>query len=191
MLWLLAVISIGIVAWMWAVRRALWPLRRPDGPPWLPVELREGELVWSEKQFRCERPVPVVARVDRVYRRPDGVLVPMEFKRRPVARTYLADIVELSVQRYVLRQAAFEVSLRAYVAVVLAADGRIIALPVNLEDSAAIEQRIARLLALRSRAVEPEGPIHPAVCLRCGHRTVCKRYVGGMAAAADGHLETT
>jgi hypothetical protein len=117
----------------------------------------------------------MTVRIDRAYRSRDQKLTLVEFKLRSAVRTQLSDVVELSVQRYVMNKAGHQVRRRAYV-VVLLADGRCSrALPVELEDGQEVERRAARLLALRQRRVLPAGTTHPAVCRSCGHRDVCTK----------------
>jgi CRISPR-associated exonuclease Cas4 len=140
---------------------------------WLPAELRDAELLWSEKAFRSGGPVPIAVRIDRAYRSALGDLVLIEFKRRARRRVHLSDVVELSAQRYALQHVGHVVSRRAYVVVVLpdGAFGR--ALPVDLEDAAETELRVARLVALIERRRSARGASHPAVCASCGHRGSC------------------
>jgi hypothetical protein len=121
---------------------------------WLPTELHQARLVWSEKAFRCQQPLPIAVRIDRVYKSPDGELVLIEFKRRALRRLHLCDVVELSVQRYVLQQGG-HVSRRAYVVVVLSDGTCSRALPVELEDAQQVERCASRLVALRERRASP------------------------------------
>src|SRR3954447_5802954 len=144
MVWLL--VGLGVLA-----AAALWGLRRtthlPTGPRgdsvWLPDELRGADLVWSEKSFRFLGAISVAVRIDRAYRGRDDRLTLVEFKRRQAPRTYLSDVVELSVQGYVLKKAGLEINERAYVAVVLPDGGPAHALPVGLENAQSVERRAA------------------------------------------------
>lgn len=139
---------------------------------WLPTELHQARLVWSEKAFRCERPVPMAMRIDRAYMSPSGELVLIEFKRRALRRVHLRDIVELSVQCHVLQQAGHVVSERAYVVVILPDGACNCALPVDLEDANQVQVRAARLVALQGGLASPRGPVSTVVCADCGHRDV-------------------
>lgn len=172
--WLAVAVTVCVLSCLWVSIAALRRSRHDSAQSWLPPELLEAELVWSEREFRCEHPFAMVARVDRVYRRPDGVLVLVEFKRRAVARVYRSDIVQLSAQRYVLQRAASNVSACGYIGVAHP-DGRIQMLAVRLEGAAKVEQRLARMTGLRTQGMEPSGAIHPAICHGCLHRDVCKR----------------
>jgi len=174
--YLLAALAVVAGAVLWLLRSARHSLggHRSD-LEWLPADLLDATLVWSEKAFRCRWPTRMAVRIDRAYRSADNELVLIEFKRRAVRRVHLSDRVELSVQRYVLQQAGHVVGRRAYV-VVIVPDGRCSrALPVELEDAQQVQSRVARLVALRERRASPRGPMHPAVCAGCGHRDVCPR----------------
>jgi hypothetical protein len=72
---------------------------------WLPPELHGAKLAYSEpRPMRILRPVPVVAKVDRAYRHPEGDLSVVEFKTRPRHVVYPSDVLELSQQRLVLER---------------------------------------------------------------------------------------
>jgi len=162
----------GTAAWL-LCKAWRWRRRHRSDLDWLPTELHDAKLLWSEKVFRCHEPLNMAARIDRAYRAPDGGLFLIEFKRRVQRRVRFSDVVELSVQRYVLQQAGHVVSPRAYVVVVLPEGTRTRAVPVELEDAQQVERRAGRLVALREARTTPNGPVHPAACASCGHRSVC------------------
>jgi hypothetical protein len=76
---------------------------------WRPRELARAKLVYLEQLFRTSTPASFVAKVDQVYRRPNGRLILVELKTRSRHRTYLSDIIELSVQKVALEGATGEV----------------------------------------------------------------------------------
>lgn len=85
---------------------------------WLPRELLVAELVYAEQLFRATGPVALVARVDRVYRQPNGVMTLSELKTRHANRIYFSDVIELSAQRMALAaHTRLPVARRAYVLV--------------------------------------------------------------------------
>lgn len=151
------------------------PSRHRGDLDWLPTELHDAKLVWSEKTFRSDEALRVAVRIDRAYRKPDGELFLIEFKRRAQRRIQLADVVELSVQRYVLRLAGHVVNRRACVVIILPDGTRSRAMSVDLEDTQQVERRAARVVGLLERRLSPSGPMHPAVCSSCGHRSACPR----------------
>ena len=87
-------VAIGFVGWVIAGRRAAAAERRQR-----PVRLRDAELVFVERQFRSSGRWPVVARVDRVYRKPSGILVLVELKTRASPVVTRSDVIQLSAQR--------------------------------------------------------------------------------------------
>lgn len=165
------VASATVLALPWAVRFR----RSRDGrnAQWLPADLRAARLAYSERMFRCTTPVPIVARIDRAYRASDSELILVEFKCRAEHRIHDADVVEMSVQRYVLERAGHFVSRRGYVVIARPDGGGCRALPVELEDSQSVERRAIRLQALRQVTVAPNGSPHPVVCRGCGHAEAC------------------
>jgi CRISPR-associated exonuclease Cas4 len=176
MVYLLVALAVVAGAALWSLRRAAYSASRHRGDSeWLPDELRDADLLWSEKAFRCLGPVPMAVRIDRAYRARNEQLTLIEFKRRAVRRTYLCDVVELSVQRYVLQEAGHAVDRRAYVVVVTPDGGRARALPVELEEAQQVERRAARFVALVKGNTPPNGPMHPALCRGCGHQDICPR----------------
>jgi hypothetical protein len=64
-----------------------------------PEELSDAKLVHTETLFRVSKPVGLVARLDRAYQMPSGLVVLVEFKSRWINRPLLSDVIQLSVQR--------------------------------------------------------------------------------------------
>ena len=119
--------------------------------------------------------MPIAVRIDRAYRSPREGLVLIEFKHREKRRAYLADVVELSAQRYVLQLAGHVVSRRGFVVVILPDGTRTQALAVDLEDERQVLQRVSRLIELVERRASPHAASQFALCESCGHRGVCPR----------------
>ena len=67
-----------------------------------PRALRDATLIYMEKQFRISNPVGLVAKLDRAYRMPSGMIVLVEFKTRRLDRPLLSDVIQLSAQRMAL-----------------------------------------------------------------------------------------
>lgn len=170
----IVVIVAGGAAWL-LCKALRSPSRNRGDLDWLPTELHDAKLVWSEKTFRSDEPLRVAVRIDRAYREPDGELFLIEFKRRAQRRIQLDDVVELSVQRYVLRLAGHAVNRRAYVVIILPDGTRSRAMSVDLENTQQVERRAARVMGLLEQRLSPSGPMHPAVCTSCGHRNACPR----------------
>lgn len=152
---LILAVAIGFVGWVIAGRRAAGAERRQR-----PARLRDAELVFVERQFRSSGRRPVVARVDRVYRKPSGILVLVELKTRASPVVTRSDVIQLSAPRV-----AMEDELRATVAdeaCVMVPRGRrctsLAHLPVSLMARQGVEELIRRRDALLRGLVEPSWP---------------------------------
>lgn len=92
---LVVVVVVTFVVWQ---RRA-----RSTGPElglaWLPRELRGAKLVYAEQTFCAEGDITIIAKLDRGYRNPSGVIILVELKTRSANRPYFSDVIELSAQR--------------------------------------------------------------------------------------------
>ena len=64
-----------------------------------PAALRDAELVYMERLFRVSTPVGLMAKLDRAYRLPSGMIVLVEFKTRWSNQPSLSDVIQLSAQR--------------------------------------------------------------------------------------------
>ena len=83
-----------------------------------PAALRNAELVYMERLFRISTPVGLVAKLDRAYRMPSGLLVLVEFKTRWSNQPFLSDVIQLSAQRMaVMGQTGQSVASYGYVMV--------------------------------------------------------------------------
>ena len=83
-----------------------------------PAALRDAELVYMERLFRISTPVGLVAKLDRAYRLPSGLLVLVEFKTRWSNQPFLSDVIQLSAQRVaVMGQTGQSVASYGYVIV--------------------------------------------------------------------------
>lgn len=68
MVWL-SIVAIAVMATQYlAGKRLSRPVPPCDDLDWLPAVLDDAELVWSEKSFRSEGPIPIAVRIDRAYR---------------------------------------------------------------------------------------------------------------------------
>jgi CRISPR/Cas system-associated exonuclease Cas4 (RecB family) len=160
---------------------ALWLLIRSigraqtirDEKSWRPGDLQDAELAFAEKDFYVNSPDRIVARVDRVYRRPDQVHVLTELKRRDRPRLFESDRIELSVQRLAVAEAGLPVSDTGYV-VVEGEEGQRQALPVRLLPDAAINSLARRFRDLMSGRTRPTKANHLPMCRKCAYQNECK-----------------
>ncbi len=155
-------VAIGFVGSVIAGRRAAAAERRQR-----PARLRDAELVFVERQFRSSGRWPVVARVDRVYRNPSGILVLVELKTRASPVVTRSDVIQLSSQRMAMEDEMHAtVADEAYV---------LIPLPVNLMAREEVEDLMRRRDALLRGLVEPRWPASQRTCRVCGFRDRCGR----------------
>ncbi len=140
-----------------------------------PAALRDAELVYMERLFRTFRPVGVVAKLDRAYRMPSGLLVLVELKTRWTNQPSLSDVIQLSAQRMaVMGQTHQAVASYAYV-MVKAPTGRALTIAHRVqlmtdEQVAALVRRREDILAGR---VLPRRPRSRKTCLLCAFRGQC------------------
>lgn len=143
---------------------------------WLPEELQNAALVYMERLFRARSPVPIVAKLDRGYRRADGVVILVELKTRHLNRPYLSDIIEMSAQRLAVQAQTGEcVAHYGYVVIQQTARNCKIAHRVFLlstEEVTAIARRREMIFAGK---VMPKYAGSEGVCDRCAFKWKCKQ----------------
>ena len=110
-----AVVGLGLVMARWrSVETDAARAERASRP----AALRDAELVYMERLFRVSTPVGLVAKLDRAYRMPSGLLVLVEFKTRWSNQPFLSDVIQLSAQRMaVMGQTGQSVASYGYVMV--------------------------------------------------------------------------
>ncbi len=147
--------------------------RRPGRvDDWMPEELKDHVLVYSERMFRYGGDRQVTARVDRAYRGPGGLITLVELKTRLADRAYPSDVVELSAQRFALEGETGEpVARTGWVVVESKADRR--AHRVSLMTSHDVRNLAARRDAILAGAVTPRYPATSSLCASCAYRRRC------------------
>lgn len=156
-----------------------------------PAALRDAELVYMERLFRVSTPVGLVAKLDRAYRMPSGLLVLVEFKTRWSNQPFLSDVIQLSAQRMaVMGQTGQSVASYGYV-MVKAPTRR--ALPIahfvklmTGEQVVALVRRREDVLAGRAL---PCRPLSRKVCPTCAFRTQCDRIGARQSSWPTGHAD--
>jgi CRISPR-associated exonuclease Cas4 len=145
---------------------------RKRADAWLPDELKGHLLAYAERKFTSRGERQVVARVDRAYRSPGGVISLVELKTRSADRTYLSDIIELSAQRVALTgENGEEVARVAWVVVQSAAGRR--AHRVDLMSTRAVRDLASRREALLAGTALPMFPPTSRPCASCAFRERC------------------
>ena len=144
----------------------------------LPEELRGAEIAYAEQTFRSRRR-KLVARLDRAYRL-DGVLKLVELKTRSRDIVYMADVIELSVQRIALQDETGQpVARDAWVVVQSSTTGARRPRRVMLLGVSEIESMRARFAAIsRGQVRDPQPARSTRQCETCGHRDRCVATFG-------------
>lgn len=142
-----------------------------------PAALRDAELVYMERLFRVSTPVGLMAKLDRAYRLPSGMIVLVEFKTRWSNQPSLSDVIQLSAQRMaVMGQTGQSVASYGYVLVKAPAPR---ALPTAHRVKLITDEQVVALVrrredVLAGRAL-PCRPLSRKVCPTCAFRTQCDR----------------
>ncbi len=167
-------IGLALAAALTLLVVAAWRLRARHSVTRLPLELRRADLVFSELQFRAAGPVTLHAKVDRAYRRRDGVFVLLELKTRTRPRVYLSDVIELSAQRVALAtERHVPVAEHGYV-LVQGPDGRQLGCRrVKLLSDGEVLELASRRFRLLTGEIAPRANGAPHLCGGCGQRDRC------------------
>lgn len=171
-LWLLAAGCAACMTAAWTVARIL-RRRADEADGWMPRELKDHTLAYSERTFRSGGDTQVVARVDRAYRGRNGLITLVELKTRRTDRAHLSDLIELSAQRVALEgQTGEPVASIGWVVVESAA--RRTAHRVSLMPPHAVWDLASRRDALLAGTESPNYPATSRVCTSCAHRDRCR-----------------
>ena len=141
-----------------------------------PAALWDADLVYMERLFRISTPIGLVAKLDRAYRLPSGLLVLVECKTRWSNQRCLSDVIQLSAQRMaVMGQTGQSVASHGYVMVKAPTkQGLPIAHFVKLmtgEQVVALVRRREEILA--GRGVLPRKSSSLKACDACAFRADC------------------
>lgn len=139
----------------------------------LPREVIGAEIAYAERTFRSV-PTRLVARLDRAYR-VEGELKLLELKTRARDVVYMADIVEMSVQRIAVQDEAGEpVSSDAWVVVQSSQTGSRRPHKVRLlgrDEIAGLAERYRDVAG--GRVIAPNPARSLAQCRQCSHCDRC------------------
>ena len=168
---LLTVVGVVVVATLYVLSRRHSDFE--DDERGLPTALRGARLAHAEETFRSAAR-RLVARLDRAYE-VAGELVLVEFKTRRTDVAYMADVIELSVQRVALQdERQLPVSKTAWVVTQNSNTGKRQPHRVTLLSTAEIEALRARYLEIEAGVGQVPTPARSGKqCLHCGHRAVC------------------
>lgn len=170
-LWLYLVSCAACVGAVWAAIR-LVRRRAVETNEWMPGELKDHTLAYSERTFRSGGDRQVVARVDRAYRGRDGLITLVELKTRGTDRAHLSDVIELSAQLVALAGETEEpVASIGWVVVESSVERtahRVILMPPQ-----AVWELASRRDALLAGTESPRYPAARGVCASCAYRRRC------------------
>ena len=140
-----------------------------------PEALLDAELLYVEKVLRVSRPASLVARVDRAYRTPSGVVVLVELKSRWFNRPFLTEVIQLSAQKLALEgQLRQRVARHGYVVVKTPSKaGHHTAHRVELMSRADVLALIKRREDILANRVVPRYAESPGICRNCAFRSEC------------------
>lgn len=140
-----------------------------------PDALRDAELVYMERLFRTSKPVGVVAKIDRAYRLPSGLLVLVELKTRWINQPCLSDVIQLSAQRVAVMGSTRQ-SVASYAFVLAKAPTRQ-ALPIAHRVQLMSDEQVVALVRRREDVlagrVLPSGPRSRKMCSACTSQARC------------------
>ena len=144
-----------------------------------PAALRDAELVYLERLFRTSKPIGVVAKIDRAYRMPSGLLVLVEFKTRWSNQPCLSDVIQLSVQRMaMIGQTGQSVASYGYVIVKAPAPR---ALPTAHRVKLMTDEQVVALVRRREEILAgrtlPRWSLSRKTCLACAFRAQCDHLI--------------
>lgn len=175
-------LGIGLAGLVLTFLLVAWHARRRgrDERASRPKALANAQLVYMEALFRIQEPIPLVAKVDRVYRLASGALVLVELKTRRQSRPYLTDVIQLSAQRLAIeRQTGAVVEPYAFVTVLGVGRGRQFhSHRVALLDADALVRLHRRRQAILAMRVTLTYACSQAACLGCSLRSKCDRFGG-------------
>lgn len=158
------------VTWHLVRRRRARVAERRDRP----VGLRDAELFCVESQFRSKSRWPIVARVDRAYRLPTGLVVLVELKTRSAPAVRTSDVIQLSAQRVAVED---ELRVRVSDEAFVMFPGRHSAPPTSRAVRLMSREQIEAVAARRRRLIDgielPQWPDSEHVCHGCGQRAAC------------------
>ena len=168
--WVLLLAVALAVTWHLVRRHRARVAERRDRP----AGLRDAELICVESQFRSKSRWPIVARVDRAYRLPSGLVVLVELKTRSTAAVRASDVIQLSAQRAAVEdEMRVQVSDEAFVVF----PGRHSAPPTARAVRLMSREQVESIGARRRRLIDgldhPRWPVSEHVCHGCGQRAAC------------------
>jgi CRISPR/Cas system-associated exonuclease Cas4 (RecB family) len=140
------------------------------------TELDGAALILNEKTLRIDRPILLSGKPDQVWRTREGLLVPVDTKKRRAPRAFASDAVQLSAYAMLLKAAPRFLGARIADHGFVRVEGesgaaRFIRVPLLPETAIIFRQERATALL---RGAAPNAKPSKALCAGCGHRGRCK-----------------
>lgn len=168
LLGLAIIVLLSLVGWIWRMRSGA------AEHAWLPRELINANIIYAEQVFHANRPVSIIAKLDRAYRHRNGLITLVELKTRRADRVYFSDVIELSAQRVALQAQTKEpVAPHAYVLVQQVGCRQKTPHRVELLTHAKLMALVARREAILADFGQAGYAQSPGVCTRCAFRRPC------------------
>jgi CRISPR/Cas system-associated exonuclease Cas4 (RecB family) len=172
-----ALVMCSLTVFLLAVTLAYWGWRAGDRAERAsrPRALIDAELLYAEKLFRVSEPVSLVAKIDRAYRTPSGLVVLVELKTRWADRTFASDVIQLSAQKLALEGQTRQVVARYGYVTVQAPTRPIVRRShcvelLSRDDVVALIKRRDAILAGR---IEPRYADFRSACRTCAYQVEC------------------
>lgn len=159
-----------VIVLLWLAWRYRPVGSRNDG--WEPLELKTARLLHIEEDMSAvtDDGTTVYGRPDRVYRTPDGLHIPVEYKTRRRASIYPSDVAQLSLHAWLLNKNGHPAAGHGYV--VIQTPGGRSAHPVRLYQAYECERMISRYNAVAA-GTRPARANRGRRCDKCGHKDRC------------------
>jgi CRISPR-associated exonuclease Cas4 len=174
-IWFLALVAVALVVVAIYSHRAPPRIEAPVDPlAWLPAELYHAQVVAVESDMNAVMSLPGYGRVrlfgrpDQVYRLPNGLHVPLEYKTRDRAVARSTDSDQLALQAWMLRQNDRATAPFGFVVCQRNGSGQRTPIIVPLAGDEYAQYLVARYLDVRTGKVTP-GRAEDRRCESCGH----------------------
>ena len=170
--WALLILTFALVTAMAFRRRCVARADREERAG-RPRDLIDAELIYLEKRFDVTEPVRLSARLDRAYRKRNGLIVLVELKTRAVSRAFPSDVIQLSAQKLALEHKRGQAVAQHGYVVAQTPDGVREAHRVQLISEAAVVALIRRREAILAGLISPRHVASVKVCRTCAYQTIC------------------
>lgn len=167
--------AIGVALFASAGGKANAPVRQPvGGKENQPLLLRKSRLLLAEQSLELHDPVFMRARVDEVYRQPNGELIVVDTKTRGRKAVYRSDVIQLSQYGYILRKMGHPVAPFGYIRIP-GAWGIAEYLRVPLMSEAELMKLFERAMEIDQGLMPPRHCSDIRKCVNCSEKNGCSR----------------